>query len=240
MWTFFDKNTRLDGKDMDIEFCGTKDTDWVFRSINNLIDSMKASYISKDDFDKAVLPLLDIDSAIDYYVFTAAIGNVDGILRNFLLQTWNGKKWYLAAYDLDMVFGRTPDLSSWLLPDYNGDNIRRGGATLANLSGGNRIFQQLWKFYKADIIARYKELVQSVLSASNVSTFLTNYAKSMPIALKIQEDKLWPQTPLTDTNNLEQIRWWYMLHINFLNSLVANAYNKDRKKLKGDNLLWLM
>lgn len=73
------------------------------------------------------------------------------------------------------------------------------------------------------MIVHYKELVQEVLSVSNVSTFLTNYAKSMPIALKVQEDKTWPQTPLTDTNNLEQIRWWYMLHINFLNSLVANV-----------------
>ncbi len=223
VWASFNENTRLDGKDMDIEFCGTKDSDWVFRSINNLIDGVKASYTSKDDFEKVVLPLLDIDSAIDYYVYSVAIGNVDGVVRNFNLQTWDGKKWYFAAYDLDMVFGRTPDLLDYLSPDYNGSSIRRGGITFENLSGGNRIFHQLWKFYKADIIARYKELVQSVLSASNVSTFLTNYAKSMPIALKIQEDKLWPQTPLTDTNNLEQIRWWYMYHINFLNRLVANA-----------------
>lgn len=223
VWASFDESTRLDGKDMDIEFCGTEDSDWVFRSINNLIDGVKASYTSKDDFESVVLPLLDIDSAIDYYVYSVAIGNVDGVVRNFNLQTWDGKKWYFAAYDLDMVFGRTPDLLDYLSPEYNGSNIRRGGITFENLSGGNRIFTQLWKFYKADIIARYKELVQSVLSASNVSTFLTNYAKSMPVALKMQEDKLWPQTPLSDTNNLEQIRWWYMLHINFLNNLVANA-----------------
>ena len=223
VWASFNESTRLDGKDMDIEFCGTEDSDWVFRSINNLIDGVKASYTSKDDFESVVLPLLDIDSAIDYYVYSVAIGNVDGVVRNFNLQTWDGKKWYFAAYDLDMVFGRTPDLLDYLSPDYNGSSIRRGGITFENLSGGNRIFHQLWKFYKADIIARYKELAQSVLSISNVSTFLTNYAKSMPVALKMQEDKLWPQTPLSDTNNLEQIRWWYMLHINFLNNLVANA-----------------
>lgn len=223
VWASFNESTRLDGKDMDIEFCGTEDSDWVFRSINNLIDGVKASYASKGDFENVVLPLLDIDSAIDYYVYSVAIGNVDGIVRNFNLQTWDGKKWYFAAYDLDMVFGRTPDLLDYLSPEYNGSNIRRGGITFENLSGGNRIFTQLWKFYQADIIARYKELVQSVLSISNVSTFLTNYAKSMPVALKMQEDKLWPQTPLSDTNNLEQIRWWYMLHINFLNNLVANA-----------------
>lgn len=223
VWASFNESTRLDGKDMDIEFCGTEDSDWVFRSINNLIDGVKASYTSKDDFEKVVLPLLDIDSAIDYYVYSVAIGNVDGVVRNFNLQTWDGKKWYFAAYDLDMVFGRTPDLLDYLSPEYNGSSIRHGGITFENLSGGNRIFHQLWKFYKPDIITRYKELVQSVLSISNVSTFLTNYAKHIPFALKVQEDKTWPQTPLSDTNNIDQIRWWYMLHINFLNNLVANA-----------------
>lgn len=222
-WMSFTEHTKLDDTDMGLEYCGTKDSTWVTDAVNRLIDTVKASYNTKDDFTNAVTPYLDLDSAIDYYVYSVAIGNVDGVVRNFNLQTWDGKKWYFAAYDLDMVFGRTPDLLDYLSPEYNGSSIRHGGITFENLSGGNRIFTQLWKFYKADIIARYKELVQSVLSASNVSTFLTNYAKSMPIALKIQEDKLWPQTPLTDTNNLEQIRWWYMLHINFLNNLVANA-----------------
>ena len=222
-WMSFTEHTKLDDTDMGLEYCGTKDSTWVTDAVNRLIDTVKASYNTKDDFTNAVTPYLDLDSAIDYYVYSVAIGNVDGVVRNFNLQTWDGKKWYFAAYDLDMVFGRTPDLLDYLSPEYNGSSIRRGGITFENLSGGNRIFHQLWKFYQADIIARYKELVQSVLSVSNMSTFLTNYAKSMPIALKIQEDKLWPQTPLTDTNNLEQIRWWYMLHINFLNNLVANA-----------------
>lgn len=222
-WMSFAEHTKLDDTNMGLEYCGTKDSTWVTDAVNRLIDTVKASYNTKDDFTNAVTPYLDLDSAIDYYVYSVAIGNVDGVVRNFNLQTWDGKKWYFAAYDLDMVFGRTPDLLDYLSPEYNGSSIRRGGITFENLSGGNRIFTQLWKFYKTDIIARYKELVQSVLSVSNVSTFLTNYAKSMPVALKMQEDKLWPQTPLSDTNNLEQIRWWYMLHINFLNNLVANA-----------------
>ena len=223
VWASFNESTRLDGKDMDIEFCGTEDSDWVFRSINALIDTVKASYDTKDDFTKVITPLLDIDSAIDYYVYSVAIGNVDGVVRNFNLQTWDGKKWYFAAYDLDMVFGRTPDLLDYLSPDYNGSSIRRGGITFENLSGGNRIFHQLWKFYKDEIIARYKDLASNVLSSASVGTFFTNYVKKIPVALKAQEDKTWPQTPLTESNNIDQIRWWYMYHINFLNRLVANA-----------------
>lgn len=222
-WTALDKTIRLDGTDMEIEFCGTKDTAWVFSSINALIDALKASYTTKEAFDQEIDKHLDVDSAIDYYVYSAAIGNTDGVLRNYLFQTWNRMKWYIAAYDLDMTFGRTPDLSNWLSPVYNGDNNRRGGTTLTNLAEGNRLFHQLWKFHKADIIARYKELVAGPLSSGAVSTLLTNFADPIPDALLAQEDKTWPQTQLSGTNNLSQIRWWYMEHINFLTNSIANA-----------------
>lgn len=222
-WTALDKTIRLDGTDMEIEFCGTKDTAWVFSSINALIDVLKASYTTKEAFDQAIDKHLDIDSAIDYYVYSAAIGNTDGVLRNYLFQTWNRMKWYIAAYDLDMTFGRTPDLSNWLSPVYNGDSNRRGGTTLTNLAEGNRLFHQLWKFHKDDIIARYKELIAGPLSSGAVSTLLTNFAAPIPDALLAQEDKTWPQTRLSGTNNLGQIRWWYMEHINFLTNSIVNA-----------------
>lgn len=221
-WTALNKTVKLDGTDMEIEFCGSKDTTWVVSSINALINTLNANYTSVADFDNAVSGLLDINGAIDYYVYSAAIGNTDGILRNYLLQTWDGKKWYVAAYDLDMTFGRTPDLPDWVSPVYNGDNNRRGGTTLTNLAGGNLLFGQLWKFHKEDIIARYKELAAGPLSSGAVSTLLTNFADPIPDALLAQEDKTWPQTSFSGTNNLSQIRWWYMEHINFLNSLVAN------------------
>lgn len=222
-WTALDKSTKLDDTDMGIEFCGTKDTTWVVNSINALINTLITHYTSAADFDNAISNSLDINSAIDYYVYSAAIGNTDGTLRNYLLQTWDSKKWYIAVYDLDMTFGRTPDLPDWLSPVYNGDDIRRGGTTLTNLNGGNRLFYQLWKFHKEDIIARYKELIAGPLSSGAVSTLLTNFADPIPDALLAQEDKTWPQTSLSGTNNLSQIRWWYMEHINFLTNSIANA-----------------
>ena len=222
-WMSFTEHTKLDDTDMGLEYCGTKDSTWVTDAVNRLIDTVKASYNTKDDFTNAVTPYLDLDSAIDYYVYSVAIGNVDGVVRNFNLQTWDGKKWYFAAYDLDMTFGRTPDLLDYLSPEYNGSSIRRGGLTFENMATGNRIFHQLWKFYKDEIIARYKGLASNVLSSASVGTFFTNYVKKIPVALKAQEDKTWPQTPLTESNNIDQIRWWYMYHINLLNRLVANA-----------------
>lgn len=221
-YAWLDKPVLLDGTDMEIEFCGTKDTAWVVSSINKLINALSNHYTLAADFDNAVNSLLDINSAIDYYVYTAAIDNTDGIFRNFLLQTWDSKKWYVAAYDLDLTFGRTFDIPNFMSPVYNGNDNRNGGITLTNLTGGNRLFYQLWKFHNEDIIARYKELAAGPLSSGAVSTLLTNFAYLIPDALLDQEDKTWPQTPLSGISNLSQIRWWYMEHINFLNSLVAN------------------
>lgn len=221
-WSRLDNPIKLDGTDMDIEFCGSKDTTWVVNSINTLINTLDAHYASAADFDNAISSLLDIDSAIDYYVYSAAIDNVDGVARNYLLQTWNGKKWYVTAYDLDLTFGRSYPVPNLMSPVYNGDDNYSGGITLANLASGNRLFYQLWKLHKEDIIARYKELVAGPLSSGAVSTLLTNFAYKIPNALLNQEDKTWPQTPLSGISNLSQIRWWYMEHINFLNSLVAN------------------
>lgn len=222
VWTRLDKTTKLDGTDMEIEFCGTKDTTWVISSINALINTLIANYTSAADFDNAVSSSLDINSAIDYYVYSVAIGNTDGFIRNFLLQTWNGKKWYVATYDLDMTFGRTPRFPGWNSPVYNSNDNLDGGITFTNLTMGSRLFYQLWKFHKEDIIARYKELASGPLSSGAVSTLLANFALPIPDALLSQEDKTWPQTISSGTNNLNQIRWWYMEHINFLNSLVAN------------------
>lgn len=225
-WTSFGaEDVKLDGDDMEIEFCGSKDTTWVSQSINALIDCLKASYTTKDDFTQAVAMRLDIDSAIDYYIFSAAVGNTDGVLRNFLLQTWDRRKWYFAAYDLDMTFGRTPDSPDWLSPVYDGKNNRRGGTTILNLADGNRLFHQLWKFYKDDIIARYKELAKGPLSTGEALTLLTNYSAPIPNTLLAQEDRTWPQTSLSGTSNLNQIRWWYTEHINLLNNQVNQVAN---------------
>ena len=94
---------------MELQFCSTKDSQWAMDSINALIRAVMATYDTADAFNTAVSPLLDIDSAIDYYIFSVLVDNDDGIFRNYLLQTFDGKKWYFAAYDLDSIFGRTPD-----------------------------------------------------------------------------------------------------------------------------------
>lgn len=225
-YALFNTHTNLNDDLMGLEFCGTQNYDWVVKSVNKLIDSVMASYQSKDDFDKAVSPLLDLDSAIDYYTYSVMINNTDGMTRNYLMQTFDGIKWYFAVYDIDLAFGRTAATNDFQSPDYGGEHARVGGITFENLTSESRIFYQLWKFHKADILARYKKLANSVLSATTVGTDFTNWEKDTPLPLINQEAKLWPSTTHTSTNNIDQIRWWYSERINFLNQLAAEEETK--------------
>lgn len=220
-YALFDHHTNLKEGYMGLEYCGTLDSDWVVKSVNNLIDSINTTYKTQADFDNAVTPLLDLDSAIDYYAYSVMINNTDGMTRNYLLQTFDSKKWYFAVYDIDLAFGRTAATNDFQAPDYGGSHARMGGITFENLTSESKIFAQLWKFHKADILARYKKLANSVMSSAQVGTDFTNWQRLIPLPLINEEAKVWPSTTHSSTNNIEQIRWWYTERINFLNRLVT-------------------
>lgn len=203
---------------MELQFCGTTDTKWAMDSINKLIDAAIAHYDTKDAFDQAILPLLDMDSAIDYFVYSLLIGNIDGIYRNYLLQTFDGTKWYFAAYDLDETYGRTPQLSTYLLPNKEGTDLYQDGITVDTITANNRLFYQLWKFHSDEIKNRMEYLVKNALSAEQVDNAFTNYSIQIPEALRNEEVKIWKSIPETSVNNIDQIGRWYMQRINFINS----------------------
>lgn len=94
---------------------------------------------------------LDIQSAIDYYIFVRVILGIDSLARNVVLLTYDKIKWYISAYDLDNTFGT--NMGNQIEPDY---------------SGYFNTYSELWPFltnnYANKIAERYKELRAGVLS----------------------------------------------------------------------------
>lgn len=216
-------NAETNFKDqMELQFCSTKDSQWAMDSVNALIRSVMASYDTADNFNQAVSPLLDIDSAIDYYIFSVLVDNDDGIFRNYLLQTFDGKKWYFAAYDLDSIFGRTPDFWDHMPAKSDTDDWRDHGVTFENVTNSNRLFSQLWKFYKDEILKRTKALVDGVMSDSAVDTAFVDFARHIPIKAYDAELDVWPYTPNTSVDNVNRIGRWYMQRVAWLKNRYFN------------------
>lgn len=217
----FKKETNFKDQ-MELQFCSTKDSQWAMDSVNALIRAVMADYDTVDNFNSVVSPLLDIDSAIDYYIFSVLIDNSDGIFRNYLLQTFDGKKWYFAAYDLDSIFGRTPETFNHMLAKSDTDDWRNHGVTFENVTDANRLFYQLWKFYKDEILKRTKALIEGPMSDSEVDTAFVDYVRHIPLNAYTAELDVWPQTINTSVDNVNRIGRWYMQRVAWLKNRYFN------------------
>lgn len=227
----FKAETKLENN-MELQFCGTKDTTWVKTSINKLIDAVMADYSTGEQFDTAVSSLLDINSAIDYYIFSTLTNNCDGIVRNYLLQTFNGEKWYFAAYDLDTTFGRVPQFDDHTIADYFGDDWRGQGITFENITGVNHLFYQLWKFHKNEILNQLKNLLDNTMSGAAVDTMFIDHIRHIPQIVLDNEIKVWPETLNTSVDNVNRIGRWYMQRVDSIKNHYLNTQEAELDQLK--------
>ena len=213
---------------MELQFCGTEDKNWALNSINKLIDAVMASYSTAEDFDKAVSPLVDFDSVYDYYIYSVLTGNVDGVYRNYLLQTFDGKKWYFASYDMDESFGKSPQSGNYLpSKSLGGNDFWHEETTFENIASNNRLFYQFWKFHKVELLSRTKDLIDDVMSTSKVDTEFINYSRAIPKLVLLHEFKLWPHMPDTTANTVDRIGRWYLERVAWL----KDTYFSDEDRI---------
>lgn len=197
----------LEGEnDLEIEYITDENnTSWAVTSVNNLISACINS--DGSDLDTTIAPMLDWQSAIDYYIFTVLVAGHDMTQKNYLLVTFDGTKWYFSAYDMDCTYGLYWDGSKWLPADNH--------PTFVSFANMHRAME-LIKLYKKDALkARYAELRESVLSESNIATVFANFAGQIPSNVYIQDAKKWPMIPNTSTNDIAQIRDYYRMRVAF-------------------------
>ncbi len=72
-------------------------------SIENLLQCISETDI--DDYEVPDYHHLDYSSVSEYYTICMAFGLVDSVLKNMNIKSWDGKKCYVAFYDMDCAFG---------------------------------------------------------------------------------------------------------------------------------------
>lgn len=83
------------------------------------LDSLKNSGASRAEMRAAIEERYDVPSMIDYMIHNLLTVNGDGLVRNFQWFTYDGKKWFVAPYDLDGTFGyNTPYGTNIYPPGY--------------------------------------------------------------------------------------------------------------------------
>lgn len=162
-------------------------------SLNTIISSI----INADSV--ALEQSLDIQSAIDYFIFQEIILGTDGLAKNMLLATYDMTKWYLTAYDMDSTF----DL------DWNGEILYGYDSEMPDTPYNNKyssLLMYIWNNYFSAYVERYTELRKSVLSYSSIIEEFEKYIDIFGEDVYIQDTAIYPNIPSVTSNTLTSLR----------------------------------
>ena len=203
----------LDGNDYDYEYVADDgDKANAKASFNYMLQ--KVVEATGSNYANTLNDYLDVDSIIDYMLFTSLITATDCVTKNFLMLSYNGTKWYFSAYDMDCTFGNWQD--GWLRED-----PVKATPSIEHWRNVNRAMHLVCAYDADRVKARYQELRKGPLSDANIYRHFTQYMSLTPIAVKNADVKLWPTTPATNAHNFAQIYNEFKLRTSVIDAQIA-------------------
>lgn len=177
--------------------------DAVVNSFNNIVNAISNN--------TGLNNYLDIQSAIDYFIFQEIILGVDGLAKNMLLVTYDMTKWYLSAYDMDSTF----DL------DWDG-SLLEGDTTNMPLAPYHNQYSNLLdyikNYYSDEYLKRYIELRKSVLSYSSIVEEFEKYVGIFGEDVYIKDTDIYYDIPSVTDNTLKWLRSFVKYRLQCLDS----------------------
>jgi hypothetical protein len=153
-------------------------------TLSNIYSQISAA--ATTEAKKAIIEaVFDVDNIVDYQIFSDIIQNTDGFAKNWQWTTWDGVKWFVNAYDLDMAFGAT----------FRGDSIR---VPLTSMLGNSTAYpsKYIQDYYRSELEARYKELRDGkVLDIRSIVGKLDEWVKKIGLDFYKLEYEKWPDSP---------------------------------------------
>ena len=198
------RSASTNGWEIEVPSAFTADTSAGLVALINFVMSSTDA-----DFYANLNDYLDVESAIDYFIFTYFVGAYDNLARNLVLLTYDGgTKWYCSAYDLDCTFGMTP---------HGGLSFPSTGRFQADYAETNSLlWERMAECFGNEIYARYLELRDTVLNLSYINREFTNFINSIPKAEYVADVNKWTSIPNKTSNGLEFI-------LNFISERAAYA-----------------
>lgn len=187
--------------DFSVEYITDKnDTAWAVSSCNTLISRVQAATTLEELSD-----VLDIESAVDWMLFVAFMGGMDNVVKNYLLCTYDGTKWFFSAYDMDGTLGNY----------WNGERFIQTGAypMVADLVQDHALYALIFNKAHDRMVSRWQELRNKILTVDNLYYEMTNFLACIPDAVKRQESILWPQLPSSCMGDINQVLSWTRMRL---------------------------
>ena len=157
---------------------------------------------SKTEEDKGKVKVIfekyfDVENQIDYLILSDVVKNSDGFSKNWQWVTYDGTKWYVNLYDVDMSFGG----------HFQGNQIT---ATLKSHISTTRSLPSYYieTFYKDELEARYKELRDAgIINTTHIVNMLDSWTKRIGADNYKKEYTKWTDSPCNGTSVVNTDYW---------------------------------
>lgn len=160
-----------------------------------------------NDFKNNIGQYIDMNNAIDYYLFINYIMAMDNMGKNTFLARYDiNDVFFIVPWDMDCSFGRYLDAT----------DIGYKHILTNNLFG--RLLEVNPDDYKLRLKERWKLLIKNELAFDNVISQFEVYSKKFAGSGVIErENRKWKDAGLNSEDELIYIRKWLHNRINFLN-----------------------
>lgn len=212
------------GADFSLEYNSDSFTEEeITASLNTMINACIAVNNGEKNVDE-LEQYIDLNSVIDYYIFTVLVGGIDIFGKNQILATNDGVKWFMSAYDLDSTFGIYPDGKTFLHSGYVTGSLW-SDVSFVSLAGRVGLYKVIYNHRHEQLIERYKALRKGAMSVSNVADLFNAHCKNIPYAAFDAEAELWKTIPSTSVSNIKQAIQWYTDRVTWVdNELGTQEY----------------
>ena len=186
-------------------------------SLNVLISCVKDT--DDETFKATIGNYLDIESALDYYLYFWANAGLDSLENNMMLASYDGAKWICGAYDMDSVWGLFFNGSKFIATDFKCPDQYQAPYSL--------LWERITKLFIPELKARYAELRSGVLSYPNIVTHFERFMDVISSDLYAEDLTIYTDIPSGSTNNIKQIRNYVRDRLSYVDTEVEALGQED-------------
>ena len=157
---------------------------------------------------------IDVESAIDYYIFAYVIGATDSLAKNLAMVTYDGGiKWYCSYWDMDTTFGLSWDGANLISPVVA---LPEGYQDTRSL-----LWERLSGLFSDEIQERYGYLRKTVFDAKYMQARFDAYFNSVGSDNYKKDTDKWVDIPLKNLNHNQYIKSWIIRRLDYVDLMLG-------------------
>lgn len=179
--------------------------------LTNLLNFINNS--SDSDFKAHFEGHLNLQNAINYWIFADLACATDSMINNWTIATWDGSKWYMCWYDLDIIFGLFQNAGISYHPSKPTTDLLNCQYTKTN-----PVWNKLYSNYFNEISQRYWELRNN--GTINVSKIVNQFRAFQSIwgTENITKERSKWSNRINKTDDIDSMYTWIKQRISYLDN----------------------